>query len=103
MTHPAGRVAGEVTVDATMSVASQMSKDGEVNTKQVVADVVFGQIGGEAGDKVMTKAQTSKTGKMLHRQADHARRIAGNKPRPSRAQKANEAIQKLNIMVKRLK
>lgn len=88
------KVAGEVAVDATMSAASQMSKDGEVNTKQVVADVVFGQTGGKVGDKVMTKAQTSETGKMLHRQADHARRVAGNSPRPSRAQKANEAIQK---------
>ena len=89
------KVAGEVTVDATLSVTSQMVMDGEVSAKKVATDIITGQIASRSGNMIKAKHQASETGKLLHRQADHARRVAGNNPRPSRAQRANEAAQKV--------
>ncbi len=83
------KVAGEMAVDATMSVASQAINNGDVNAETAVLDVAVGKAAGIVGDKMKTSYQKSETGRLLYRQADHANRVAGSNPRASRAKKAS--------------
>ncbi len=88
------KVAGEMAVDATMSVASQAINNGDVNAETAVLDVAVGKAAGIVGDKMKTSYQKSETGRLLYRQADHANRVAGSNPRASRAKKASTATLK---------
>lgn len=88
------KVASDVAVNGTISAVSQSLKDGKVNGDALVADMAVGFIGGKAGEKVKSLRQNSANGKVLSRQADHARRVAGNNPRVSRAEKLRVATQK---------
>jgi len=80
--------------DAAISTVTQLNKNGEVNVGELALDVTVGKVAGSLGDKVKATQQNSQTGKMLHRQADHARRVANNSSRASRIERAEEATKK---------
>ena len=93
-TATALKIAGEVAVDATVSATSQYLKDGEISGKNVAVDVVTGYGSGKVGNFVKSSRQKSSEGKLLTRQVDHARRVAGDNPRASRAEKLRFATEK---------
>ena len=93
-TATALKIAGEVAVDATVSATSQYLKDGEISGKNVAVDVVTGYGSGKVGNFVKSSRQNSSEGKLLTRQVDHARRVAGDNPRASRAEKLRVATEK---------
>ena len=93
-TATALKIAGEVAVDATVSATSQYLKDGEISGKNVAVDVVTGYGSGKVGNFVKSSRQKSSEGKLLTRQVDHARRVAGDNPRASRAEKLRVATEK---------
>ncbi|MEY8720861.1 RHS repeat-associated core domain-containing protein [Bacteroides stercorirosoris] len=93
-TATALKIAGEVAVDATVSATSQYLKDGEISGKNVAVDVVTGYGSGKVGSFVKSSRQNSSEGKLLTRQVDHARRVAGDNPRASRAEKLRVATEK---------
>lgn len=88
------KVAGDVAIDATLSATSQLIENGQVDGKAIVADVVAGQVGGKAGDYTKNSYQNSAKGKTYHRQADHDRRVAGNNPRKSRADRTEQSAKR---------
>ena len=85
---------GKVTVDATLSATSQYIKEGEISGNEVVVDVVAGYAAGKVGNLVKSSKQNSPEAKLLYTQADHARRVAGDNPRASRAEKLRVANEK---------
>jgi len=88
------KVTSNSVTDAATSAASQKIQTGEVNTSEVLIDVVAGgTVGKIAGDAAEKAAKNSPVGKTLMRQADRAERVAGNNPRPSR-QAASESTKK---------
>ncbi|MEA4887592.1 MAG: RHS repeat-associated core domain-containing protein, partial [Bacteroides graminisolvens] len=88
------KISGDVAVDATTSAASQLVKEGKIDVKSVVVDVAAGQAGSQLASKVKSIAKNSPEGKVLERQADRAKRVAGDNPRVSRAKRAQSAINK---------
>ena len=88
------KVTSDVAVNGTVSAASQLLEKGEVSGKNMAVDVASGFIGGKVGNLVKSAKQSSPNGKILSRQADHARRVAGSNPRASRAEKLRVATQK---------
>ena len=87
-------MAGKVVVDATLSVTSQYIKEGEVSGKEVAVDVGAGYGAEMVGDFVKSLKQNSPEAKLLYQQADHAKRVAGDNPRASRAEKLRVANEK---------
>ena len=88
------KAVGESAVDGTVSVASQVLKDENVSTQSVAIDIASGYIGGKAGNAVKTMKQNSSQGKLLHKQADHAKRVAGSTPRKTRVQRLKMTTQR---------
>ena len=86
----------EIAVDASMSAASQYAEGKDISMNKLAVDVVAGQIGGKAGDRVKSIQQNTETGKLLHRQADHAQRVARHNSSAPRNEKAKIATQKAN-------
>ena len=83
--------ASDVAVDATMSVTSQVVSMEGISAEKVMVDVTIGKGTNWVGDKVKTIKQNSETGKILHRKADRARRLAGENSRASRKEQAAKA------------
>ena len=90
------QIVGDASVDATMSIASQVADDGEISAVEVGAAVVGVFFGNMKGNNVKTSKQNSDEGKLLHRQADHDRRVAGEYPRASRKERAEKSAEKAN-------
>ena len=88
------KTVGESAVDGSVSVASQILKDENVSAQSVVIDIAGGFIGGKAGNAVKTMKQNSPQGKLLLKQVDHARRVAGSTPRKTRVKRLKAAAQK---------
>lgn len=83
---------GESVIDAAASVTNQLVKDGKVDLVNTAIDVTVGKVvGKKVGEAVENAAKQSLQGKALSRQLDRAERIAGDNPRPSRAQKVEQA------------
>ncbi len=83
---------GEMVIDAAASVTNQLVKEGEVDLVNTVVDVTVGKvIGNKVGEVAENAAKQSPQGKVLSRQLDRAERVAGDNPRPSRAQKVEQA------------
>ena len=87
---------GEIAVDVAASAVSQYNEGKDVSMNKFAVDVVAGQIGGNAGDRVKSILQNTETGKLLHKQADHARRVARGNSSAPRNEKAKLATQKAN-------
>ena len=85
---------GEIAVDVAASAVSQYNEGKDVSMNKFAVDVVAGQIGGNAGDRVKSVLQNTETGKLLHKQADHARRVARGNSSAPRNEKAKLATQK---------
>ena len=83
--------ASDIAVDATTSVASQVVSGEGVSAKKVMVDVTIGKGTNWVGDKLKTIKQNSETGKILHRKADRARRLASENSRASRKEQAAKA------------
>lgn len=87
-------VGSEVATDAIVSATNQFVSTGEVNLKDVAIDATAGQIVGKTVSKtVQSKAQASKTAKVLHNKADRAQRVAKGS-RGVRQVAADKATQK---------
>ena len=86
----------EIAVDASMSAVSQYAEGKEISMSKIAKGVIIGQIGGKAGDQVKRIQQNTETGKLLHRQADHAQRVARHNSSAPRNEKAKIATQKAN-------
>lgn len=83
---------GESVIDATASVTNQLVKDGKVDLTNTAIDVTVGKVvGKKVGEITENAAKQSPKGKVLSRQLDRAERVAGSNPRPSRAQKVEQA------------
>lgn len=83
---------GESVIDAAASVTNQLVKDGEVDLVNTAIDVTVGKVvGKKVGEMAESSAKQSPKGKVLSNQLDRAERVAGNNPRPSRAQKVEQA------------
>ena len=89
-------MASDAAVDATMSVASEVVSGKEISAEKIALDVISGSVGGKIGDEVKASIQNSATGKLLHRKADRARRLAGENSRTSRKERAAKATEKAN-------
>ena len=95
----AGKVlqfSGDIAVDATMSVTSQVISGEGISAEKVVVDIIAGTVGGKVGDKTKSSAQRTETGKRLHREADRAQRLAGENSRTSRKKRAVKANETAN-------
>ena len=95
----AGKVlqfSGDIAVDATMSVTSQVISGEGISAEKVVVDIIAGTVGGKVGDKTKSSAQRTETGKRLHREADRAQRLAGENSRTSRKERAVKANETAN-------
>lgn len=86
----------DVAKDAAISTVTQLNKNGEVNVGELAFDVAAGKLAGNLGDKAKMAKQNSQTGKVLNRQADHDRRVAGEYPRASRKERAEKSAEKAN-------
>ena len=84
----------DVAKDAAISTVTQLNKNGEVNVGELAFDVAAGKLAGNLGDKAKMAKQNSQTGKVLNRQADHDRRVAGEYPRTSRKERAEKSAEK---------
>lgn len=80
--------------DAAVSVGGQLINNGSVDAGTVVVDVAVGQLGTLQGDKVKSMSQSSSKAKLLYKQADHDKRVAGNSPRESRKLRAEKSVQR---------
>ena len=95
----AGKVlqfSGDIAVDATMSVTSQVISGEGISAEKVVVDIIAGTVGGKVGDKTKSSAQRTETGKRLHSEADRAQRLAGENSRTSRKERAVKANETAN-------
>ena len=95
----AGKVlqfSGDIAVDATMSVTSQVISGEGISAEKVVVDIIAGTVGGKVGDKTKSSAQRTEIGKRLHREADRAQRLAGENSRTSRKKRAVKANETAN-------
>lgn len=91
----------EVAVDAGASAASQFVTDGKIDASSIVIDVVAAQtVGKKAGDLAEKSARNTPTGKILAKDADRAKRVAGENPWASRAEKAANAAKKADVTFK---
>ena len=93
----ATEVAAETVVSGTESAAKQYASDGTVSFKQVTFDATTGAISSSVGQvaKHIKQIQGDSEYRVLKRQLDHAERVAGNNPRPSRQEKVNTARSKV--------
>lgn len=83
---------GESVIDAAASVTNLLVKDGEVDLVNTAIDVTVGKVvGKKVGEMAESSVKQSPKGKVLSNQLDRAERVAGNNPRPSRAQKVEQA------------
>jgi len=70
----------ETVIDATSSVAGQLTENGSVNLTNVGIDVVAGRtVGKLAGEATSVALSKTNTGKQLTKQADRATRVAKNR------------------------
>ena len=83
----------EAAVSGAESALKQLSTDGSVSVEQTVYDAGVGAIATGAGQFVKKVKQSSGSVefKRLKRELDHAERVAGNNPRPSRQARVDEA------------
>ncbi|HFE37219.1 MAG TPA: RHS repeat-associated core domain-containing protein [Gammaproteobacteria bacterium] len=87
-----GKVGVELVFDATVSATSQAINDGEVNTGNVVRDMVIGQAGRKTVGKVLkNKAANSKKGKALQVEVNRQKNIARGKTGKTQGVKKTDA------------
>lgn len=85
----------QAVVAGSSSVVEQYVSNGKINPYEVGAEMAVSALGSMAGSIGKQVARTKDAVKTAERQLDHAVRVAGNNPRPSRAAKVAEATQKL--------
>ena len=84
------KVGSEVTVDATVSAAGQLARDGEVSVAKVAIDVAGSQTIGKAfGNVAKRRTAGSKTGQQLQQSVNKQKNIARGKSNSTSKSQSN--------------